>query len=341
MPTSKLIESLLLLSSSYGGRQLQEIPDYTSPPLPIALEATPEDYRSDAVTDEMRAVAGAGNCTATEDRCHIPFVPPADGFEGDSQVGVIFYPGALVDPRGYSVVANLLATRYGFPTVIPVFNGDLAFTFGICDSGRLDFAQAEFPSVEKWILAGHSFGGVAAMVDMWSRWNEGDERAAGLVMLASYIQSVGCGDIDFSNTTLPMANVFAYNDEIVNITNWEQNQVYLSNNTEHTKIYGANHGQFGAYDDSGRFEALGQVDGEAVIPSFVVWDFIGASVASVASRVGVPMPVRINATAPAIENDAGEDSQRCPPDLSDSGVKSLAISTISSLIAAALLCFHL
>ncbi|CAJ1968415.1 unnamed protein product [Cylindrotheca closterium] len=43
-----------------GRRQLQQIPDYTSPPTELALEATPEAYRSDELMDQIRDLAAAG-----------------------------------------------------------------------------------------------------------------------------------------------------------------------------------------------------------------------------------------------------------------------------------------
>ena len=146
------------LDDSYRNLQFQ-IPDYTSPPLPEALILVPEEYQDDQVIEEARDLASAGNCTIDGNRCHIPF-PANERFE-DSQVGVLFYNGGLVDPRGYAPIAKLLNEFYGIPVVMPIFADDLAFAFGMCDSGRLDFAKAEFPQVEKWILAGHSFGGKA------------------------------------------------------------------------------------------------------------------------------------------------------------------------------------
>jgi hypothetical protein len=88
MTLSESLESLLLgLDAPLSGRELQEIPDYTSPPLKDALEATPEAYRSDEVIDKARAAAADGNCTAETNRCHIPFLPPKDLFEEPSKVG--------------------------------------------------------------------------------------------------------------------------------------------------------------------------------------------------------------------------------------------------------------
>ena len=332
MPKFGILESLLLLSG--GDRHLQELPDYTSPPLPIALEVTPESFRSDDVIDSIRDKAASGNCTTdVGSRCHIPFPAPEDMFESDSEVGVVFYPGGLVDPRGYSVIADLLATRYGLPTVITVFDNDLAFTFGTCDSGRLDMAKAEFPNVKKWVLAGHSFGGIGASTDMWVRWNNGDDSAAGLAMLAADIRpDLGCGIIDFSNTSLPMASVIGSVDGVLNSTRWQENTVYLSNETQMVEIYGGPHGHFGAYDDSARFDILGQTDGEALIPSSIAWDLITAAIVSVASRTGVPLPVakakeemdagvEVPSTEPPTQADTSVvgDRPRCGIDIDDDG----------------------
>eukprot|EP00980_Cylindrotheca_fusiformis_P016314 scaffold4847_cov89-Cylindrotheca_fusiformis.AAC.1 len=324
MMKSGLLESFLLFSG--GDRHLQQIPDYTSPPLPIALDATPKLYRSDEVIQEARDLDAAGNCTVTGgNRCQIPF-PVAE----PSPVGVIFYCGALVDPRGYSPLASILNQRYGLPVVIPIFASDVAFAFGTCDTGRLDMAKAEFPEVEKWILAGHSLGGTAAMADMWSRWNEMDESAAGLVLFASdVIQGLGCGDTDFAGTELPMAHVRGSNDRILNRTRSVLNEAYDSNATFKEDIYGANHGSFGAYNDSARFEVLGQVDGELLIPSEVVWDIEAATIANVAARTGVsltfPDPTWTSESSSMDDSDSKDDE-----DTSESSEESSESSSSSS-----------
>jgi hypothetical protein len=292
--TSLSAESLVLtLDVLYPDRELQgEIPDYTSPPLDDALEATPEAYRSNEVIDAARAAAASGNCTADTNRCQIPFEPT--GFE-KSKVGVIFYGGALVDPRSYSPLAKMIATRYGLPVIVPIFNKDLAFTFGSCDSGRIPLAQAEFDFVEKWILAGHSFGGIAAFADAWIRLN--DTAVAGLVMIAADIQqNLGCGE--FSTTDLPMAAVTGSLDGILNMTRWELNKRFLSNSTLFVDIFGGNHGQFGSYNYSERASLLGQVDGVALIPPHVQWDLTVASIYHVASRTGTALPQKIETECP-------------------------------------------
>jgi hypothetical protein len=123
-----LLEGFLLLAGEH--RRLQQLPDYTSPPLDVAIQATPELYRSDEVVQVAGDLDAAGNCTIDGNRCHIPFPVDETLFEAPSKLGVIFYNGALVDPRGYSSIVVRVNERYGLPVVMPIFERDFAFTFG-------------------------------------------------------------------------------------------------------------------------------------------------------------------------------------------------------------------
>lgn len=291
------------------GRLLQFVlPDYTSPPFADALLATPVAFRDDATIDAMRATDEAGNCTvsassSTNMFCQIPFEPDPAVFDlpsssNSSPLGVILFGGALVDPRGYSVLAERLTDRYGLTVVVPVFADDLQFTFGECNSGRLALAQAAYPDVEQWLFVGHSFGGVAAMSDVWDELQQPTYSGtiAGLVLLASDVQPELCPGtfIDFSDSDLPMAAVIATEDQILNLTRWEENMQYLSKNlTTFVSIEGGNHGQFGSYNDTLRTPLLGQVDGEPTISPETQWDLIVEAIYGVALQSDVELPTRI------------------------------------------------
>jgi hypothetical protein len=276
-------------------RQLQgwEPPDYTSPPTQLALEATPEAFRSDAVIDAARNASAANECSVSGNNCQIEFHP--QGFS-ESKVGVLFYGGALVDPRGYSPLALTLADRYGLPVVVPIFANDLQFSPGVCNTGRLEFAQAAFSNVERWIFTGHSLGGVAALLDAWSLIESTDDNSdavGGLVLLASRVrQDLGCGLVDFSESNLPMANLVGSNDGILNMTGWEEESLPLmtQNKTYALEIIGGTHGGFGSYDDSQRFELLNQTDGELEISLLSQWDSVTSAIYNVAARSGVALP---------------------------------------------------
>ena len=278
-----------LIGSSHL-RHLQELPDYTSPPTDYALAATPEAFRDDAIIDAGRAADANRTCFTGDVACQIPFPPPQAALN-TAKLGVVFYGGALVDPRAYSPVAKALSERYGMAVAIQIFEDDLPTRMGSCNTGRLDLAEEEFPYIEKWVLVGHSLGGIAAMTDVWTFVNDTDNRIAGLVLLASYIRNdLGCGEIDFSSTSLPMASVNASLDGIVNATNFLSGQQLLPvNDTFHMEILGGNHGQFGSYDDSERMTLLGQVDGNATIPEKVQQDLAVGAIANVAARSGIPL----------------------------------------------------
>ncbi|CAJ1968417.1 unnamed protein product [Cylindrotheca closterium] len=256
----------------------------------------------------------------------------------ESKIGVVLYGGGLVDPRGYSVLAERLASRYGFHTVIPIFAADVAFAFGTCDSGRLDMAKAEFPLVEKWVLAGHSFGGVSAVVDSWSRFNRGDEALGGVALMAADIQqNLGCGEIDFSNSTLPMTSISGALDGVLNMTRYAANQQFLSPATQSLDIFGGNHGNFGSYDGSERVAVLGpgQNDGTSLIAPEIQWDLSVAAIAHVASRMGVEMPIKLSMEEDdtMMNNDtSGNSTTECDcPSLGSNGTNSSDTSTAFGL----------
>jgi hypothetical protein len=280
----------------YNSRELQfPLPDFTSPPLQLALKLTPKPYRQDSAVQSARDLDAVGGCSIDGNRCQIPFpvIDFSEKFRGrESGVGVIFYNGGFVDPRAYSPIATILNDRYGIPVVLPIFSADLAFTFGQCDTNRLDFAKAEFPEVEKWVLAGHSFGGIAAFNDLWSRLNTMDDSAAGLALLASDVgNTFGCGDTDFSDSNIPMAQVLGTNDEVQNRTRAEESAVLnTEDGTFFADVFGANHASFGAYDFELRGTILGETDGEQLVPSNVVWDIAAAAIANVAARTGAALP---------------------------------------------------
>ena len=126
---------------------------------------------------------------------------------------------------------------------------------------------------------------------MWSRWEE-DDSAAGLVLLAADVQGgLGCGDTTFANTTLPMAQLLASNDGLLNMTRVALNEDNKPEDSILLEIDGANHASFGAHNSSERFAILGQVDGEASTPSPTVWDITAMTIVDVAKQTGVEMPV--------------------------------------------------
>lgn len=296
------LPALLAVGPFMSSRSLQQLPDYTSPPLSIAIEAAPEKFRDDAYLDQIREVAVNGTCSLDNTGCQMLFPPTSEAvISGTAKLGVIIYGGGLVDPRSYSILAKELSEIYGLAVTIPIFPYDVAY-LGCNGTDRIPLAAAAFPEVEKWVLAGHSMGGIGAQVDLWNIRNETSEQnlfvVGGLVLLGSYIRpDIGCGHINFSQTNIPMASAIGELDSIVNQTRFNAGQAYLPvNDTFHMEIMGGNHGYFGFYNDSLRTSILNQNDGEPVIPRNVQKDLTIGAIIHVASRMGLPLPSFSKAT---------------------------------------------
>ncbi|CAN0097507.1 unnamed protein product, partial [Heterosigma akashiwo] len=278
--------------------------NYTSPPTIEALEATPKEWRNGSLLAFARTADADGSCSSLDPRrCQILFAPlTTSSLNTSAKIGVLFYGGALVDPRSYSPIAKSLSEKYGFAVAIPVFSKDLATIGPKCQTGRVELAAAAFPGVEKWVLGGHSMGGIAAQFDLFTAVSRNQaEHIGGLFLLGSYVQEKddvdsSCGQVDLSMFDLPAAAVTASNDRVVDRTGWEKGKKYLpANNTFYLHILGGNHSQFGSYDTSGRYAALGDygVDGNATVPELVQRALSIDAIVHVASRMGIPLPTII------------------------------------------------
>ena len=91
--------------------------------------------------------------------------------------GLVFYPGAKVDPRAYGRILRPIAEA-GYPVVIVEFPFNLA-VFGIRDANAVVGAD---DLVTQWVVGGHSLGG--AMAASYAT-DERDE-LAGLLLWAAY-----------------------------------------------------------------------------------------------------------------------------------------------------------
>ncbi len=94
-----------------------------------------------------------------------------------SRGGVILYPGANCDIRGYAPVLRELA-RAGY-TVVGV---PMPFNFAIFAPWRASAVMEDFPEIDDWVLIGHSMGG--AMAGHYA--SQHPERLAGLILWDAY-----------------------------------------------------------------------------------------------------------------------------------------------------------
>ena len=159
---------------------------------------------------------------------------------GDSEVGLVFIPGAKVDPLAYAATLAGVV-REGATVVITKPTLNLAFF----DLRPLTAFTDLVPEIDDWSVGGHSLGGVRAC--------QLAEDADGLVLLASY-----CAN-DLSSSELPALSISASEDGLSTPQKIDDAAHLLPADTVFVQIAGGNHAGFGAYGPQ-------PGDGEATIP---------------------------------------------------------------------------
>lgn len=158
-------------------------------------------------------------------------------FYGDSKVGFIIFSGAKADEKSYAYIAKFLYDE-GHTVVIPKVPFHLS-AFGI--NHGFEIIESN-PKIEKWILVGHSLGGLPVSRIAVKQ----PDKLLGVAFLASYMS------IDLSELDISAIRITAENDKIMNKRMMESHLEYLPENSMSITIEGANHNGFGAYDSLSR-----------------------------------------------------------------------------------------
>jgi pimeloyl-ACP methyl ester carboxylesterase len=160
--------------------------------------------------------------------------------EGAPRVGLLFYPGALVDPVAYAPLLRSVAEA-GYPAVlieVPRRGG-----FGGGDGAEpltrgID-ATLTVDNVGRWVVSGHSRGGVIA--SRLARTNA--PSLVGLVLIGTSHPR----DFSLAQTRLRVTRVYGTRDTVADVEKLERTKVNLPPGTRHVRIDGGNHSQFGSY----------------------------------------------------------------------------------------------
>lgn len=150
---------------------------------------------------------------------------PADG---GSEVGLVFVPGAKVDPWAYAAILQGLAED-GVTVVITRPWLNLAFF----DPRGLDAFTSAAPEVDVWAVGGHSLGGVRAC--------QLAPDADALILFASY-----CAN-DLSDSGLPVLSLAGSEDGLSTPEKIADARDLLPSDAEMVEIAGASHASFGDY----------------------------------------------------------------------------------------------
>lgn len=195
----------------------------------VVWASTPSGALMQPALDALKS----DSAVKVEQAAWITFTPTT----GTPTTGLIFYPGGRVQAEAYAPAAHRMAAE-GYQVVIVPMPLQLAI-FGI---NKANDVIAAYPTIEHWVLSGHSLGG--SMAANYVKANPG--KIAGLVLLASYPQA---SDTLASFDDLVVATVYGTLDGLATPAKIDDSRPYLPTDTLYVPIEGGNHAQFGWYGD--------------------------------------------------------------------------------------------
>lgn len=178
----------------------------------------------------------------------------------DHQLGIIFYPGALVAPESYSKWATQVAEK-GYDVYVLHMPLNLAVL-------SPDAAQKVIDANpnQSFVLAGHSLGRVMA-----SRYTAAHlDQVRGIIFLASYPDEKG----SLQHSEISVLSITASKDGVLNQERFQEAKAYLPNQTDYVDIAGGNHAGFGSYgNQKGDIEATipNEVQQEKIASAIIEW----------------------------------------------------------------------
>jgi hypothetical protein len=181
-----------------------------------------------ARTVALSALESSDRITITQDKL-IVFTPVEE-----TDTGVIFYPGGLVEPTAYAPILHKIAEKDVLVIITP-----MPLNLAIFNTGAANAVIDTYPHISTWILAGHSLGGASAAIFAENYPN----RIEALALWDSY----PANSADLSDNTLAVISIFGTTNKFPNTENFNDKKHLLPADTIFVGIEGANHAQFGDY----------------------------------------------------------------------------------------------
>jgi pimeloyl-ACP methyl ester carboxylesterase len=146
-------------------------------------------------------------------------------------VGFIFYPGGRVDARSYAAPLRAIAEQGYLVILVPV-----RLNMAFFDINAAEPVFAAHPEITRWVVGGHSLGGVAAALFAGQH-----SEISGLVFWASYP-----ADDSLKDSNLRVLSIYGTND-MAGMARFDETSALNPPDTQYVVIQGGNHAQFGDY----------------------------------------------------------------------------------------------
>jgi hypothetical protein len=161
----------------------------------------------------------------------VPSVEDSRGTLVRPTTGLVFLPGARVDPQAYAPELRRVASAGYLVVVLKE-----PFGFSIVDRDHAGKILDNHPEIQHWAVGGHSLGGTVA-----ASFAEGDRRVEGLLLLASYPSA------RIERTDLRTTSVSGDLDALTTPEDVARSKANLPASTTYVVVPGASHASFGAY----------------------------------------------------------------------------------------------
>jgi pimeloyl-ACP methyl ester carboxylesterase len=154
------------------------------------------------------------------------------------KMGVIFYPGAYADARGYATTLRPVALAGYRVVIVP-----MPLEFAMFGLNRALAVQAAFADIHRWVLIGHSLGG--AMAATFASIHP--DALAGLVLWDSYPTSAA----SLANYPRPVWHVHRATPDGKPPAAFAERRNLFPANSQWLPIPGGIHMYFGSFDGGG------------------------------------------------------------------------------------------
>jgi len=175
---------------------------------------------------------------AAETESAVTVQPAAGGYaiypaDRDPEAGLVFYPGARVEPGAYVPLLAPVVERTGVAVFVPEPRLHLA----VFEPGMATRFVAEHPGIEHWYVGGHSLGG--AMACLYAADHDGT--VDGLVLFGAYC------DRSIEATDLAVLSIGGTRDTVLGTDRSALRPGHLPPSAQIHLVEGLNHTQFGSY----------------------------------------------------------------------------------------------
>jgi hypothetical protein len=152
----------------------------------------------------------------------------------ETDTGLIFYPGGLVEPTAYAPILHQVAEEGVLVIITP-----MPLNLAILNPGAANAVIDVYPQISTWILAGHSLGGASAAIFAENNPN----RIDAIALWDSY----PADSADLSDNDISVISIYGTTNNVPNTKNFNDKKHLLPEDTIFIPIEGANHAQFGDY----------------------------------------------------------------------------------------------